>query len=89
MATVQEAFPETGFLALRTDSHIRVAPRRKEPKRWTWLNHPNTNAYVSQMNDALRHVAAARGMPLVDFERVAMQLPQVSCAGLCGCSHGR
>ena len=78
MATVREAFPDTGFFALRGDSHIRIAPRGKEPKRWTWLNHPNTNAYISQMNAVLRHVAAAEGMPLVDCEHVSAQLPQVS-----------
>ena len=76
MATVREAFPDTRFFALRTDSHIRVAPRRDEPKRWTWLNHPNTNAYISQMNAVLRHVAASEDLPLVDFEHIAMQLPQ-------------
>ena len=84
MAAVREAFPDTRFFALRTDSHIRIAPRREEPKRWSWLNHPNTNAYVSQMNDVLRHVAAAEGMPLVDYERVATQLPQVSFTSLSG-----
>ena len=89
MATVREAFPEARLLALRTDSHIRIAPRRKEPKRWSWLNHPNTNAYISQMNDVLRHVAAAQGMALVDFERVAMQLPQVRVAGGSGAPRPR
>ena len=78
MGTVREAFPDTRFFAMRTDSQIRIAPRRDEPKRWSWLNHPHTNAYIAQMNAVLRHVAAAEDLPLVDFERIAMQLPQAS-----------
>ena len=79
MGTVRSAFPDTRFFALRTDSQIRIAPRHaRDSKRWSWLNHPSTNAYISQMNAVLRHMAAAEDMPLVDFERIAMQLPQAS-----------
>ena len=44
------------------------------------------NNYMATLNAALRHVAASDGIPLVDFEALALQLPAAHCIWATGCT---